>query len=90
MILDAVGIGMVVPDFIKAEAWPAYSAFNIVVMVAMYVVFTRLQTIEHRYFFEYAYKGAAAAGAHSTARISGPYHGVMLFLTFAALLFLVP
>ncbi len=85
MILVAVGIGMMVPDFIKEEAWRGYSAFNIIVMVTMYVVFTRLQTIDHRYFFEYSYTSTEEIEVHSTVRISGPYHGAMLFLLIAAI-----
>lgn len=85
MILVAVGIGMMIPDFIKEDAWRAYSLFNIIVMVTMYVVFTRLQTIDHRYFFEYNYASTDEAEVHSPARISGPYHGVMLFLLIAAI-----
>lgn len=86
MILVAVGISMFVPDFIQPEAWRAYSVFTIIVMIAMYAVFTRLQTVDHRYFFEYKYKqaGAEAVEDHPVA-IRGGYHGLMLFLLIAAI-----
>src|SRR5512145_1529891 len=54
MLLVAIGIGMFIPDFVPAEKWQIYSAFSIGIMAIMYVAFLRLQTIEHRSFFEYS------------------------------------
>jgi len=87
MILVAVGIGMVLPDFIAAENLKAFSLFNIVVMLLMYAVFTRMQTVNHRYFFEFSYRSkdtdtAADEPQHAT---SGLWHGAMLFLYVAAI-----
>ena len=53
MPLVALGIGMFVPDFVPDSAWPAYSIFTVVVMGLLYIAFLRLQTMEHRQFFEY-------------------------------------
>jgi Ca2+:H+ antiporter len=53
MLLVALGIGMFVPDFVPDASWPAYSLFTVVVMALLYLAFLRLQTIEHRQFFEY-------------------------------------
>lgn len=80
MILVAVGIGMVLPDFIGSGSWQAYSVFNIIVMGTMYIVFTRIQTVDHRYFFEYPYrKGNAQEAEQGAEAISGLFHGSMLF-----------
>ena len=53
MLLVALGIGMFVPDFIPDAVWPAYSAFTVGMMALLYLAFLRLQTIEHRQFFEF-------------------------------------
>lgn len=54
MLLVAIGIGMFIPDFVPDEKWLFYSAFSVCVMVVMYIAFLRLQTVEHRKFFEYS------------------------------------
>ena len=54
MLLVAIGIGMFVPDFVPGEQWKLYSVFSIAMMALMYVAFLRLQTVEHRTFFEYS------------------------------------
>lgn len=53
MLLVALGIGMFVPDFVPDDKWIPYSAFSVGMMALLYVAFLRLQTIEHRQFFEY-------------------------------------
>ncbi|ADL55704.1 calcium:proton antiporter [Gallionella capsiferriformans] len=54
MLLVAIGIGMFIPDFVPDAKWMGYSVFSIVMMVVMYTAFLRLQTVEHRRFFEYS------------------------------------
>jgi Ca2+:H+ antiporter len=54
MLLVAIGIGMFIPDFVPEEKWHIYSAFSIGIMAIMYLGFLRLQTVEHRKFFEYS------------------------------------
>lgn len=54
MLLVAIGIGMFIPDFVPDDKWKIYSGFSICVMAVMYMAFLRLQTVEHRTFFEYS------------------------------------
>lgn len=54
MLLVAIGVGMFVPDFVPDTQWKIYSAFSVGVMSVMYLAFLRLQTVEHRRFFEYS------------------------------------
>jgi Ca2+:H+ antiporter len=68
MMLVALGISMFIPDFIKPEAWQAYSLFTIVTLVIIYAVFLRVQTVEHRYFFQY---GAVVAEETGHAPVAG-------------------
>ncbi|HUX89256.1 MAG TPA: calcium:proton antiporter [Gallionellaceae bacterium] len=53
MLLVAIGVGMFIPDFVPETQWQIYSAFSIGTMSIMYLAFLRLQTVEHRKFFEY-------------------------------------
>jgi Ca2+:H+ antiporter len=55
MILTAMGISMIVPEFIPEAKWHYYSAFTIVAMIALYALFLRMQVGPHSYFFSYSY-----------------------------------
>ncbi|WP_397450059.1 calcium:proton antiporter [Pseudomonas sp. NA-150] len=55
MILTAMGVSMVVPEFIPEGDWKIYSAFTIGAMVMLYGVFLRMQVGPHSYFFSYSY-----------------------------------
>ncbi len=55
MILTAMGISMIVPEFIPEQSWHVYSAFTIVAMIALYALFLKMQVGSHSYFFSYAY-----------------------------------
>lgn len=55
MILTAMGISMIVPEFIPDAKWHYYSAFTIVAMIALYGLFLRMQVGQHSYFFSYTY-----------------------------------
>lgn len=54
MLLTAIGIGMFIPDFVPEAKWQYYSVFSVGMMAVMYMAFLRLQTVEHRKFFEYS------------------------------------
>ncbi|AHG46273.1 calcium:proton antiporter [Rhizobium leguminosarum bv. trifolii CB782] len=55
MILTAMGISMIVPEFVPHDKWHYYSAFTIVAMIALYGLFLRMQVGQHSYFFSYSY-----------------------------------
>jgi Ca2+:H+ antiporter len=55
MILTAMGVSMVVPEFIPEGDWKTYSAFTIGAMVVLYTLFLRMQVGPHSYFFSYSY-----------------------------------
>ena len=54
MLLVAIGIGMFIPVFVPDAQWHFYSIFSVGTMALMYFGFLRLQTVEHRKFFEYS------------------------------------
>ena len=55
MILTAVTVSMIIPEFVPQAGWRAYSGFTIVAMLLLYGVFLRMQTGPHSYFFSYSY-----------------------------------
>lgn len=61
MLLVAIGVGMFIPDFVPEAKWQIYSVFSIGIMAIMYLAFLRLQTVEHRKFFEYSSEDAEEA-----------------------------
>ena len=77
MLLVAIGIGMFIPDFVPESQWQIYSVFSVGVMAIMYLAFLRLQTVEHRRFFEYT--DITDEEAHDLAHSPNALHvGVML------------
>jgi Ca2+:H+ antiporter len=72
MLLVAIGIGMFIPDFVPDAQWHFYSAFSVCTMAVMYLAFLRLQTVEHRNFFEYS--SETDEEAHDTAHSPNALH----------------
>jgi len=72
MLLVAIGVGMFLPDFVPDAKWEIYSVFSIVIMVVMYMAFLRLQTVEHRTFFEYS--DETEEESHDTVRSPNVLH----------------
>ena len=74
MIITAVSISMLVPEFIPSAQWHVYSFFTIGAMALLYALFLRMQTGPHSYFFSYNYpekkrkrpavEGQGEAGGH--------------------------
>lgn len=67
MILTAMGISMVVPEFVPADKWHFYSMFTIGAMATLYWVFVRNQVGAHSYFFAYSYPEKPTHGHHAPA-----------------------
>ncbi|HEY9029335.1 MAG TPA: calcium:proton antiporter [Burkholderiaceae bacterium] len=91
MILTGLGVSMVLPAFVPAAHWPAYSLFTIVVMVALYGLFLKLQTGRHSYFFSYSYaqKSQAAEQAedeHPGGGLVAPLLGIAAGIVLIGLL----
>ena len=77
MILTAMGISMVVPEFVPRDRWHLYSGFTIAAMIALYGLFLRMQVGTHSYFFSYSdprTKQALQAGELPAAPQAEPEH----------------
>jgi Ca2+:H+ antiporter len=53
MMLVSLGVSMFIPIFIADEIYKTYAVFNIVITILLYALFLRIQTVEHRYFFQW-------------------------------------
>jgi len=76
MLFAAIGIAMFVPEFIPAQSWKAYSVFTVLIVFVLYMAFLRIQTVEHRGFFEYHYGDEEADEANGGS--STVYHVMAL------------
>ncbi len=77
MLIVAIGVGMFIPDFVPETQWKIYSIFSIGVMSIMYLAFLRLQTVEHRKFFEYS-EGTAEEAHDQTHSPNSLHVAVMI------------
>jgi Ca2+:H+ antiporter len=96
MILTAMGISMIVPEFIPRDRWQYYSVFTIGAMIALYALFLRMQVGTHSYFFSYSYPGRqagrpwdqqAATPADSDANAGEDQHEGSTLWSIAVILF---
>jgi len=85
MLLVAIGIAMVLPEFIDTAYHQRFMFFNVLVFVLLYVIFTRVQLKSHRYFFEYKETETKTCeegeACETHAPISGWYHSINLVLS---------
>ncbi len=81
MILVSIGIAMVLPHFIAADKLDMYMNFTIVMFILLYVIFTRIQLKEHRYFFEYNNGNEQTHNAEDKTEINGLYHALILAIS---------
>ena len=90
MILAHVGLGFFVTIHIPAEFTRHYDVFLIFASIALYVIFLRIQTREHRHFFIFEERPSNIGDStqHSKDTISGMYHVVLLLGTIITLSFL--
>ncbi len=74
MLLTAIGIAMVLPEFIDPVYHQRFMMFNVVVFIALYMIFTRVQLKSHKYFFEY--KNSDSAAGHQEKEHAKKHSGI--------------
>jgi Ca2+:H+ antiporter len=72
MILTAMGISMIVPEFVPRTHWHVYSIFTICATATLYALFLRMQVGRHSSFFRYSYALAKQEGDTETAHTRPP------------------
>ena len=87
MLLVAIGIAMVLPEFIDPVYHNRFMMFNVVVFLFLYIIFTRVQLKSHKYFFEYqkisagCEEGEVCEPIHAPEEINAWYHAVNLVIS---------
>jgi len=85
MLLTAIGIAMVLPEFIAPQYHHRFMMFNVVVFVLLYIIFTRVQLKSHKYFFEYKAEQKEVRIENGTCRVHGEinawYHAFNLIVS---------
>jgi Ca2+:H+ antiporter len=86
MILVLAAVGLFLPMVVPGTSRPAYEVFLVVLFALLYLLFLRIQTTEHRYFFlskvPARHRGEGDDGA------PGWYHGSLLVGTLALIAYL--
>jgi Ca2+:H+ antiporter len=93
MLLVAIGISMVVPHFINGEEQLSlFLNFMVVIFIILYLVFTKIQLNNHKYFFEYKgdnpNKVHKKKTHHNSKNINALYHAILLVIYIALIGFL--
>ena len=78
MLLVAIGLSMVLPNLIDTEHIGSYMWFIVCVFVLLYIVFTKVQLKNHKYFFEYKGEENCTNESHHHESINGWYHTILL------------
>ena len=85
MLLVAIGVAMVLPEFIDTAHHQQFMFFNVVIFLLLYLIFTRVQLKSHRYFFEYIPIENEAEETqqhhHTPHEIHGWYHALNLIVS---------
>ncbi|WP_373456271.1 calcium:proton antiporter [Rhizobium sp. L1K21] len=87
MILTAMGISMIVPEFIPEASRVTYSIFTIAAMLTLYSLFVRMQVGQHSYFFSYVYpRGQGADREAHEQELKGSVTGAVIGLAVGIIL----
>lgn len=91
MLLVAIGVSMVVPHLIDQAHHDQFMWFVVVVFILLYLVFTKIQLKNHRYFFEY--QGSEPLQTQEETHqhqgeINGWYHAILLLVYIVIIGFL--
>jgi Ca2+:H+ antiporter len=88
MLLVAIGLSMVLPHFIGAEHLSIFMIFTVIIFIMLYLVFTKIQLKNHKYFFEYTVEGSITHKPHNTKEINAWYHSILLVVYIVMIGFL--
>jgi len=80
MLIVAFVIAMVLPHFVPNKNLMTYENFVVIAFALLYILFTKIQLKNHKYFFTYNYHvNKKTEQEHiDTAKINGLYHAVIL------------
>jgi len=88
MLLVAIGLSMTLPHFINPDYREDFMWFIVVIFILLYIVFTKIQLKDHKYFFEYRKEDKNQKKNHKVVRINAPYHITLLIVYIVVIGFL--
>jgi Ca2+:H+ antiporter len=90
MLIVAIGISMVLPHFISDAHISLFMLFIVVVFIILYLVFTKVQLKNHKYFFEYTENQELTkpTSVSHNNNINGWYHAILLVIYIVMIGFL--
>jgi len=88
MLLVAIGLSMVLPQFITADKQHIFMWFIVVIFIILYLVFTKIQLKKHKYFFEYNRGNDTDNKPHIDKNINAKYHTILLVVYIVMIGFL--
>jgi len=81
MLLVAIGLSMILPQFIDSEHKEIFMSFIVVIFIILYLVFTKIQLKNHKYFFEYnPTTNSTNIQSHKIKKINSLYHTILLIV----------
>jgi len=80
MLLVAIGLAMVLPHFIDNAHQALFMWFIVFVFILLYIVFTKVQLKNHKYFFEYTHNDEDNHEEKRDENINGWYHSILLVI----------
>jgi len=80
MLLVAIGLSMILPQFIDNEHKEIFMLFIVVIFIILYLVFTKIQLKNHKYFFEYNPTNITNIQSHKIKKINSLYHTILLIV----------
>ena len=88
-IIVLSGLGLILSGYVPEGKLVLFEGFLVAVFIAVYAVFLRIQTVEHRGFFEYERAdGTQEDHGHADSPFGVTYHVVLLVLTLLPLVIL--
>jgi Ca2+:H+ antiporter len=88
MLLVAIGLSMILPQFIPPQNKESFMWFIVVIFITLYLVFTKIQLNNHKYFFEYNPDGSLHNISHKNIKINPLYHTLLLIIYIVLIGFL--
>jgi Ca2+:H+ antiporter len=88
MLIVAIGIAMVLPHFIGDTHISMFMIFLVIVFILLYLMFTKIQLKNHKYFFEYTQDGESLNHSSSHDEINAWYHAILLVVYIVMIGFL--
>jgi len=89
MLLVSIGLSMILPHFISADKQYIFMWFIVIIFIILYLVFSKIQLKNHKYFFEYNRGNESYLKPHNNKKnINAKYDTTLLIIYIVMIGFL--